>query len=424
MDMRSPVDLPQNISPPLAEQDNSKVCHDIPDKKTGLTNYQKRFYFVNEVFYNSHPYNILDRSNREIRLIGVNAGSEDDGIECTIYDNQSLDNVRDRYIALSYRAGDEKTPISVDGQTFEVFANLACALRRARTLFSGKSIWVWADQICIDQSDEEEKAHQVAQMYDIYENAGLVLVWLGGEHKDDTGMSLLLEMFDSARQNFLEAGQEHGDGLQSVDLHLRKTLPKEYITKLEKKDMRDQWASLLDILASPWWSRCWVVQELIASRNAAMLYGTKHLMSHAVFKALRVVQVIEAMLCEDLVMGIMSTDEDIRWMAPLLSRDDSVHFFEEVAKNWKGKSGDIKLLLKHARSCGASDPRDRVYAFISMADPRYGFSPNYDELNSVEDVFIDAAKRIMKYDRNLNLLSFVQFEKRSTSNTLPSWVPD
>lgn len=37
----------------------------------------------------------------------------------------------------------------------------------------------WADAICINQADNEEKSFQVNQMGDIYDKAAEVIVWLG-----------------------------------------------------------------------------------------------------------------------------------------------------------------------------------------------------------------------------------------------------
>ncbi len=43
------------------------------------------------------------------------------------------------------------------------------------------SIALWIDAICIDQSDEAEKARQIPLMGDIYSKATSVCIWLGKE---------------------------------------------------------------------------------------------------------------------------------------------------------------------------------------------------------------------------------------------------
>lgn len=46
-------------------------------------------------------------------------------------------------------------------------------------------ICLWADALCIDQSNDDEKAVQVAMMADIFGSAAQVLVWLGPSEPDD-----------------------------------------------------------------------------------------------------------------------------------------------------------------------------------------------------------------------------------------------
>jgi hypothetical protein len=51
---------------------------------------------------------------------------------------------------------------------------------------------IWADGLCIQQSDTAERNQQVDRMGDIYERATRVVVWLGnGDPKIDFGFSVL-----------------------------------------------------------------------------------------------------------------------------------------------------------------------------------------------------------------------------------------
>ena len=40
-------------------------------------------------------------------------------------------------------------------------------------------MFIWVDAICINQNDDVEKSWQVAMMWDIYQKAETVRVWLG-----------------------------------------------------------------------------------------------------------------------------------------------------------------------------------------------------------------------------------------------------
>jgi hypothetical protein len=43
---------------------------------------------------------------------------------------------------------------------------------------------MWIDQICINQTDIEERDNQVLLMADIYKNAAATQIWLGGAASD------------------------------------------------------------------------------------------------------------------------------------------------------------------------------------------------------------------------------------------------
>jgi hypothetical protein len=62
---------------------------------------------------------------------------------------------------------------------FLIRANLLKALRRIR--HPKQYVWIWADALCIDQSDKADKGQQIPNMPDIYSNAWNVIVWLGDD---------------------------------------------------------------------------------------------------------------------------------------------------------------------------------------------------------------------------------------------------
>lgn len=91
------------------------------------------------------------------------------------------------YDALSYAWGNEDRTrtIRVNGIGLTVTQNLERALRNLRQ--TSKSRMLWADAVCINQNDLEERSAQVAQMHVIFHNAKQTVSWLGddgenGEH--------------------------------------------------------------------------------------------------------------------------------------------------------------------------------------------------------------------------------------------------
>ncbi|KAH8726121.1 heterokaryon incompatibility protein-domain-containing protein, partial [Phaeosphaeriaceae sp. PMI808] len=116
---------------------------------------------------------------RHIRLLGYSATSNSNEVRFHLSEN-SLENIRGKFIAISYCWGGEKPteylPISSRAY-LKVARTVYSILRHVAGVASGLPVWV--DAICINQTDLEEKSAQVSMMGNIYAAAKCVLVWLG-----------------------------------------------------------------------------------------------------------------------------------------------------------------------------------------------------------------------------------------------------
>ncbi|KAH7081048.1 heterokaryon incompatibility protein-domain-containing protein [Paraphoma chrysanthemicola] len=75
-------------------------------------------------------------------------------------------------------------------RAFSIRQNLCNALQRIRLIDNYS--WIWADAICIDQSNNIEKNQQIPKVPDIYSSAYNVIAWLGegGSGSDDVGKAI------------------------------------------------------------------------------------------------------------------------------------------------------------------------------------------------------------------------------------------
>ena len=131
------------------------------------------------------------------------------------------------YEALSYVWGnpDETVPIFIgDNRVCRVTKNLYTALLRLRSHSFERILWV--DAVCINQADDQEKAHQILRMTKIYGQASRVIIWLG-EGIDDS---------DQAFEDIRNAAED------------------EVVTLLEKTNQK----SILKLLERQWFRRVWV----------------------------------------------------------------------------------------------------------------------------------------------------------------------
>jgi hypothetical protein len=312
------------------------------------------------------------------------------------------------YTTISYCAGNPKDTetIVVNGFIFNAFARLGHALRQARDFWKGKyhsaELLLWADQVCINQSNKKERAHQVNFMGDIYSNAGTV--------------------------------RELSQAVSQVaDFHLG-------------------WdAFIATVLRSPWWSRIWIRQEFFLSVEAYFMTSFDYMEWEHLRRAINV--------CRDSVnaskprkwtfQNIHSTlsfgkkawkPTDLQSPCGQLNcfrcaiRNNKPAFLEDAkraerlltAKATPAKSNKTLLhVLRDVHLCEASDPRDLIYACIALTDHHYGVQPNYTEENTFADVLTDLTTKVIFQHGNLDVIRLaVLSRERNPSVDVPSWVPD
>ncbi|OCK77529.1 hypothetical protein K432DRAFT_117644 [Lepidopterella palustris CBS 459.81] len=211
-------------------------------------------------------------------------------------------------------------------------------------------------------------------MRTIYENATAVFAWLG-------------------------RNQSFGDWVASVQSE-----------STESAD-EDQRLLIWDVITSPLWRRGWIQQELVVGREVYM-------MSQKGFVNVHKLNICLEMLRKTEVAGSLFQWDGSCRTYPATS-------LLQARKTWKGPE-DVSLLswLSRGGSLALTDPRDFVFAFIGLADPAYSVTPDY--LKSCGEVFEDAARKIIKHDRSLNILALVNFTESwaRVVKDLPSWTPD
>jgi hypothetical protein len=118
----------------------------------------------------AHTYSDIRLStDQAIRLIVLLSGKFADPICCTI---ATVDPYKERYDALSYTWATEDGDYSKTGRihcadgVIPVTENCEAALRRLRSSSAPRQLWV--DAICIDQTNIEERNHQVGMMDQIF----------------------------------------------------------------------------------------------------------------------------------------------------------------------------------------------------------------------------------------------------------------
>ncbi|KAF2440599.1 hypothetical protein P171DRAFT_395149, partial [Karstenula rhodostoma CBS 690.94] len=131
---------------------------------------------------------------KSIRLLELDTSVSQSPISCAL----SVHNINatPAYTALSYtwrfsyhvafpdeRERDRPAPLTkilCNGNDIYIDNNLHAALHQLRAEKAGYPIW--ADAICINQDDRDEKSKHIPLMGEIYTGASRVIVWFGKQH--------------------------------------------------------------------------------------------------------------------------------------------------------------------------------------------------------------------------------------------------
>jgi hypothetical protein len=360
------------------------------------------------VIADGYPYKVLGRSKR-VRLLVLQPGKKDDNISFTLR-HVSLKKPP-KYEAISYTWGDPSVTRTVycSGFPMQVTVNLFMALRRMR--YPDRTRALWADAVCIDQRDIQERGSQVQLMPDIYSKAERVLIWLGVRADDQAALDDFLfrirTVDDAIKRRFGTDGAEL-DYLPENAAQLRDEGGPNFFAI--------DWAPFLQLMRTcPWWQRKWVIQEVALAKAAVLLIGERSELNWDVFFKC----VMERTAAVDAVMLEMEEDAEVK-------QSMRNYFMVQTLRGPRGAL-PISFVVEASRGFRCSDPRDHVYALLSLSSdastPGARFPIVADYTKHAVEVFTNLALGEILDRNNLAVLSLAGCASEELG-LLPSWVLD
>ncbi|KAI4638477.1 hypothetical protein J4E93_010031 [Alternaria ventricosa] len=163
---------------PRTRPQSESKAHSILSEHTGQA---ETTHSNPHTIHEALQYDPLPRG-RTIRVIDLAPGTWDEPVTCSLR-TVHLDDDDLRYEAISYAWGDlnDRKTVVCNGHVVSTTRSLLEALQRFRCADTTRTLW--ADELCINQADNEERTAQVQRMLYIYSGAVRVLVWL--QHEDD-----------------------------------------------------------------------------------------------------------------------------------------------------------------------------------------------------------------------------------------------
>ncbi|KAL5593321.1 hypothetical protein FOBRF1_012423 [Fusarium oxysporum] len=334
------------------------------------------------------PHEVL-RDQQSFRLLEIEDGPSHSTINCTLkpYFLASAPS----YQALSYVWGPAATAngksIQCNGHNFFVTDNLYEALHRLRAISDCRFVWI--DQICINQHDLQERSQQVSIMRDIYSQAELVNAWLGAT--DSPESARVVDMIST-----MAAGS--WPRTMGIDQHLDDE-------KLQSLGLPPQdsptYVALYKMLDLAYFSRVWIIQEIAVAKFYRILWGEFTIPGETFYRS---------------TPGWLLAHIALNLPKSILAFNNAVILLQgnRVIKDW------YHLVIKF-KDYEATDPRDKIYALIGLAD-QTGYDIVVDYNKPVLEVYRDFAVKTISVTKELGILRYstiqdLEVEKR------PLWVP-
>ncbi|OTA54026.1 HET-domain-containing protein [Hypoxylon sp. EC38] len=343
------------------------------------------------------------------------------------------------FTALSYVWGDPAATerITVNGHFVSVTANLASALRHIyhhwRQEFGSQShtgkFRLWADALCINQKDVQEKNHQVPLMRSTYSSANPVICWLS---TTDPQIHLAFDTIQLLHTEWEKLSIEELLTFDWIRSH-----PSLRVTPEEEYPLNHRWEAIQQFTKLTYFRRTWILQEVVLGKKVIIACDNRAIewpqVQSVVERATTLSDKIgrgsidwPTFICPNIWKAIKSVR--VHW-APIL------FFFYAGAHRTRFRESDPttidwQLAAVAGRILQATNPKGHVYGLMGIF--RIHLVPDYNENTSVAIVYRDYVCAWLK-DWKLGLCGNVEehyFLLYSGSYLgepelkPPSWVPN
>jgi len=319
------------------------------------------------------------------------------------------------FIALSYTWGSSAPSnhrkIEIAGQGYvPLTQNLQDALfDLCSSSLSTKVIFI--DQVCINQDNSREKSFQVAKMGDVYRYANQVVTYLGPSEYEDSEALDLLDRIGDWFGDWFDDLDDDNDGDMLDRFVRRKEIP-HHLQRFELDDSDEDALRHLEgiVYDGGWTNRLWMVQENLLNRDIIFLRGSRTI-------SRKLIHMLP--FCQS--FGLLPKPKYVspaNFRQALVVADAYRDFFQKSREQ-----SFIKLINAFGTTMGCSNPKDKIYALMGLAENNWEVEPDYaaDTL----DVYMDFVIKSIEETKTLDIFNSVDKDHRkpTCAGYWPSWVP-
>ncbi|KAF3764297.1 HET-domain-containing protein [Cryphonectria parasitica EP155] len=342
----------------------------------------------------------------EIRCLVLAPGTDttNEALACTL---QTVNLThKPKFEAISYTWGGSEKPdtIMCNGQPLRITSNLRAALLQVQ--HPDRERVLWADAICINQADKQEKSRQVRLMKEIYTQATRVLVCLGPQGDDHAIRAAAL---------LADVNQLYFTTLNSITVKRWDSFP--FPAQDEPLLSDTRWSSLWELFDQPWFKRGWVVEEAGLAAEVWVLWGGASIDWLHILRTVR------------WVASRASTLEDVyNIYVPYMHLDIFDHRHRQEVKLFFQRtrfySQSFLGILEYGRELGFYDKRDHIYGFLGLpAAKNIRGDLTIDYNKPYLEVYRDFAVSYLEKTQHLDLLHYVEHDITTLRDDFPSWIP-
>jgi hypothetical protein len=334
----------------------------------------------------SYKYRAMPDPSTWIRLLEIlPAVDPDTMIRCRLFETKLAN--APPYAALSYSWGDnlERSVITIGGHAFYVIKNQLILLRGMRSRIEDANPAIWLDALCIDQTDPVERSAQVTIMGTVFAQAREIVVGLSdGDDSHDKGVHLLADLANSISP--LTRPNPTTQDTESA---------KHMILEIDRSG---NWHHILEIFRNPWWSRRWMIQEIVLGIKAVILFGSMSFNFNIIEQVMLVQEFITDVLRESKSLTLATIEETPGWTSAKAIMVTRLEYRQN-------RQFALPMLLWRFKNSVSTDPRDRVYALLGLCEPQKTRTLAIDYTLSGEVVTLQTSRWILETYKTLDLLS-------------------
>lgn len=350
-------------------------------------------------------YGPVDSSAGQVRLLVIEpAASHDDAIVCQL--QPALLDDKPDFEALSYVWGAKGSggSILINNTAHGVFENLEAALRRLRNAHQCRTLWI--DAICINQDDIQERQEQVLLMARVYQQARQVCVWLGEATLGSScGMKTLAGSHARATvaSGKIQGYPDFADGYNIPWKDMMKSSGRMQYG-YDSVILEPALGEACELLNRPWWTRAWIMQECVLASRILIMCGSDTVNWSRTEKSLKNSFDAWGMRGIKKLYGVVMNQGN--HTVPIAAAYEEIIRLRHARRQATWASTNILEVLYSFRHLNATDPRDKIYAFLGLAPSATDFLPDYK--SPVSHVYVNFAKTLINCTGSLDILNCVR----------------